>query len=130
MSLLAGIFVLLGGFLGGTARFYVSGAIGQRFGETFPWGTLTVNICGSFLIGVLAGLGRNAGGVYADPLFHDFLLTGFCGGFTTVSSFALQTLNLGIDGERVPAVLNIAGSAIFCLIAVAAGMGAVMAATG
>ena len=61
MSLQACVLVLLGGFLGGLARFFVSGVVGRRFGETFPWGTLVVNVTGDLAIGALAGLARSAG---------------------------------------------------------------------
>lgn len=121
MTLGAAVLVLLGGFLGGFARFAVSGLVGARVGELFPWGTLVVNVAGAFLIGLLAGLGSLAGGAFAGPLVRDFLIVGFCGGFTTVSSFALQTLFLGLDGEERAATLNIVVSAGLCLAAVAAG---------
>jgi CrcB protein len=108
--------VLAGGFLGGLARFGLSGLVASRVGELFPWGTLAVNVLGAFLIGVFAGLAADLG-----PLARDFLIVGFCGGFTTVSSFALQTLALGLDGETRAALLNIAASTALSLLAVAAG---------
>lgn len=120
MSLPAILLVLLGGFLGGIARFHVSGRVGARIGETFPWGTLAVNVSGSFLIGLLFAFGRDLEGA-AGLILRDFLVTGFCGGFTTVSSFALQTVALAADGETRPALLNVAGSAALCLAAVALG---------
>ena len=123
MSVEAALSVLLGGFLGGIARFYVSGLVGRRVGELFPWGTFAVNVSGCFAIGLLAGLAQSAGGVFAAPLVRDFLIVGFCGGYTTVSSFALQTLALGQDGETRAAVLNVLGSTAACLAAVAAGVG-------
>jgi CrcB protein len=121
MSLAACAIVLLGGFCGGVMRFFVSGVVGRAIGETFPWGTLVVNVSGALLIGALAGLGRAAGGVFAGDLFRDFLVVGICGGYTTVSSFCLQTLNLGLDGESGRAVANIVLSTALCVAGVAAG---------
>lgn len=108
--------VLLGGFLGGLARSGLSGLVAARAGGRFPWGTLAVNVSGCGLIGVLAGLGATLG-----PLARDFLVVGFCGGYTTVSSFALQTLVLGRDGEGRAALVNVAASTGLCLAAVALG---------
>jgi fluoride exporter len=121
MTIQALVLVLIGGFGGGAARYFLSGVLARHVGETFPWGTLAVNIAGSFLIGLLAGYGRNLGGALAEPWFHQLALTGFCGGFTTVSSFSLQTLNLGFDGEYRLAVLNVIASASVCVAAVALG---------
>jgi CrcB protein len=121
MSLGGCLLVLLGGFFGGIARFYVSGTVGRRIGETFPWGTLVVNVSGALTIGALAGLARAVGGIFAADLFRDFVLVGLCGGYTTVSSFSLQTLSLGLGGERRAAMLNIILSTSLCVAAVAVG---------
>ncbi|MBN8943488.1 MAG: fluoride efflux transporter CrcB [Rhizobiales bacterium] len=121
MSVAACFLVLVGGFLGGVSRFALSGIVGRRVGETFPWGTLAVNVSGAFLIGVTAGLARFHGGVFAGDLFRDFVVVGVLGGYTTVSSFCLQTLNLALAGERRHAVFNIALSAGLCVAAVAVG---------
>lgn len=125
MNLAACFLVLVGGFLGGVSRFALSGIVGRRIGETFPWGTLAVNVSGAFLIGVAAGLARWSGGIFAGELFRDFAVVGLLGGYTTVSSFCLQTLNLALAGERRPAVLNIILSAGLCVAAVAFGFWAV-----
>jgi CrcB protein len=117
--------VLLGGFFGGISRFFVSGFVGRRIGETFPWGTLIVNVSGAFVIGALAGLARSRGGIYAGEMFRDLALVGFLGGYTTVSSFCLQTLNLALDGEGLRAALNAVLSAGLCIAAVGAGFSAV-----
>jgi len=116
--------VLLGGFLGGISRFFVSGFVGRRIGETFPWGTLIVNVSGALAIGILAGLARSRGGIFAGEMFRDLAFVGFLGGYTTVSSFCLQTLNLALDGEGLQAALNAILSASLCIAAVGAGFAA------
>ena len=121
MSLMGCLLVLLGGFLGGVARFYISGTIGRWIGETFPWGTFVVNVSGCLLIGMLAGLMRTADGQFAGELFRDFAFVGVCGGYTTVSSFCLQTLNLAMDGEPQRAAGNVVLSVVACMVAVAIG---------
>lgn len=121
MTLQACIVVLLGGFFGGICRFLVSGLIGRTVGETFPWGTLVVNISGAMLVGLFAGAAKSLGGAFASDLLRDFIVVGIFGGYTTVSSFALQTMNLALDGEPRHAVLNIIASTVLCLAAVAAG---------
>lgn len=121
MSLEACMLVLIGGFFGGIARFFVSGLAGRGFGETFPWGTFVVNVSGAFLIGLVAGLGRASGGIFAGAMFRDFVVVGVLGGYTTVSSFSLQSLNLALGGESRQAVFNIIGSSLLCLVAVGVG---------
>jgi len=93
MSLEACVLVLFGGLFGGVSRFFLSGFVGRRFGETFPWGTFVVNVTGAFVIGLVAGLARFLGGVFAGEMFRDFVVVGLLGGYTTVSSFCLQSLN-------------------------------------
>jgi fluoride exporter len=116
--------VLLGGFIGGICRFFVSGFVGRRIGETFPWGTLVVNVSGAFVIGILAGLTRSRGGIFSGEMFRDLAFVGFLGGYTTVSSFSLQTLNLALDGQGLQATLNTILSAGLCIAAVGAGFSA------
>lgn len=119
------ISVILGSALGGVARYFVSGVIARRVGETFPWGTLVVNVSGSFLIGVLGALATNDASLLASPNPWLFAVTGFLGCYTTVSSFSLQTLTLARDREGGRAVAYVALSVVLCLIAVACGFGAV-----
>lgn len=112
--------VCLGGGLGGALRYAVSGWIGRRVGETFPWGTLVVNASGGFAIGLLLGLlARQAlpGGLW--PL----LGVGVLGGYTTVSSLSLQTLLLARDGELARAGAYLGLSLLTGLAAAAAGWG-------
>ena len=110
--------VMLGSALGGGARYFFSGLVANSFGETFPWGTMIVNITGSFIIGFFATLTGPDGRVFVGAEGRQFVMTGICGGYTTFSSFSLQTLNLVRDGEIALAGANIGLSFVFCLIAV------------
>jgi CrcB protein len=113
--------IAIGSALGGMARYWCSGIAARLIGETFPWGTIIVNIAGSFIIGFFATLTGPDGRIFADTLTRQFVMLGFCGGYTTFSSFSLQTLALLQDGEWVLASANIAVSVIACLLAVWAG---------
>ncbi|RWM07868.1 MAG: fluoride efflux transporter CrcB [Mesorhizobium sp.] len=126
MTLAACALVLVGGFLGGVSRFFLSGLIGRSIGETFPWGTLVVNVSGALAIGAFAGAARAVGGIFSAELVRDLIVVGLFGGYTTVSSFCLQTLNLALDGERRLAVFNIVASSALCVLAVALGFRAVV----
>ena len=96
----------------------MSGTIAARFGETFPWGTLLVNVTGSFLIGSFATLTGTEGSWLVSPTARQFVMIGICGGYTTFSSFSLQTLSLAQDGEWFKAGANAMLSFALCLIAV------------
>lgn len=109
--------VLIGSALGGLARFVLSGLIGAQFGETFPWGTIVVNITGSFVIGFCAGLTMPGGRVVLSPAMRVFLMTGLCGGYTTFSAFSLQTFTLLSDGQWGKATGNVVGSVALCVVA-------------
>jgi CrcB protein len=113
--------IAIGSALGGMARYWCSGIAARLIGETFPWGTMIVNITGSFIIGFFATLTGPDGRVFADTLTRQFVMIGICGGYTTFSSFSLQTLALLQDGEGVLASANVALSVIACLLAVWAG---------
>lgn len=126
LSFVPYLLVLAGGMLGGMARFFVSGMIGRWIGQTFPWGTLAVNVTGCLLIGALAAAFRHFGADMQQEWLRDFAFVGVLGGYTTVSSFTLQTVNLALDGEAVQAVFNVLGSAAFCLAATASGFWLVM----
>jgi fluoride exporter len=108
----------LGGAIGSVARFWMSGLIASRFGQTFPLGTLVVNVTGSFAIGLFAALSEPEGRWLIHPSLRQFLMIGICGGYTTFSSFSLQTLALIQEGEWLHAVLNSIASFAFCLFAV------------
>ena len=115
------ISVVLGSILGGVARYFLSGAIARRLGETFPWGTLVINVSGAFLIGIFGGLSENRTSLLALPDAWLFAVTGFLGCYTTVSSFSLQTLALARDGQTGRSFGYVVVSVIFCLAAAAAG---------
>lgn len=112
------LFIALGSAIGGAARHWCSVLVAERFGEAFPWGTLIVNVVGSLLIGVLAALAEPDGRWYLDASARQFLMIGVLGGFTTFSSFSLQTLNLMRDGHWLYAAANMVGSVLVCLVAV------------
>jgi CrcB protein len=113
----ATLLVLVGSALGGMARHFLSNAVARRIGETFPCGTLLVNVSGCLVIGALAAFTAADGGIAGQLGAREFLAVGFCGGYTTFSSFSLQTLNLVRDGEWRRAGLNIVGSVAICLAA-------------
>lgn len=110
--------VTLGGAIGSAARFWISGLVASQYGATFPLGTLVVNVTGSFVIGLLAALADPAGRFLATPAFREFFMIGICGGYTTFSSFSLQTLALAQEGEWLRAGLNAVASFALCLFAV------------
>lgn len=110
--------VALGGALGTMGRYFVSGLVANAFGETFPWGTLLINITGSFVIGFFATLTAPDGRLMVSGTTRQFVMVGLCGGYTTFSSFSLQTLNLLRGGEWAPAAGNILGSVVLCMIGV------------
>jgi CrcB protein len=112
------LFIALGGALGSITRYWIAGAVAERVGEQFPWGTILINITGSFLIGLFFGLTGMEGRWLATPNTRAFLLVGICGGYTTFSSFSLQTLVLMRNGEWFRAGANCVISVILCLIAV------------
>ena len=89
----------VGSALGGVARYGLSGIVARSFGETFPWGTLVVNVVGSLLIGFVATITGPDGRLLVNPVTRQFWMPGIFGGFTTFSSFSLQTLSLAQAGE-------------------------------
>ena len=109
---------MLGGALGTGARFWMSGLVAERGGEFFPLGTLVVNVSGSFVVGFFAAFTGLEGPVLVSPRFRQFFMIGLCGGYTTFSSFSLQTLDLARDGDWVKALLNTLLSFACCLAAV------------
>ncbi len=112
--------IALGGALGSMARFWCNGIVSERMGATFPWGTLAVNVAGSFVIGFLGALAAPEGRLQPQTraFTTQFLMVGICGGYTTFSSFSLQTLDLLRDGEWLHAGGNVLLSVLLCMVAV------------
>ncbi|SNR72864.1 fluoride efflux transporter CrcB [Desulfurobacterium atlanticum] len=107
-----------GGFIGAICRFLIAGAVQRAAGGMFPVGTLTVNVLGSFIIGILAMLFQDL----IAPEWKGFFITGFLGALTTFSSFSYETVSLFQEGLVVQAVLNILLNVFLCLCATVFGM--------
>jgi len=114
--------VAIGGALGSMARFWLGIAVAELVGARFPWGTLLINVVGSFVIGWFDVLTGEFGSWTVPPDARVFVLVGICGGFTTFSSFSLQTMQLLQGGEAVRAGAYVLGSVALCLLSVWAGM--------
>ena len=112
------LWVALGGALGSVARFWVNDFVLAKTGSSFPWGILLINVTGSFLIGIFAAFTDPDGRILAAPNVRQFLMIGVCGGYTTFSSFSLETLKRMQDGDWFYAGANIVLSVVLCLIAV------------
>jgi fluoride exporter len=111
MTLLA---VAVGGALGSMARHVVNVAVAQRLERAVPWATFIVNIVGCLVIGALAG--RIASGrLHLSPLLRTFVFVGILGGFTTFSSFGLDTFTLGHGGNHAAAFWNVVGQVVLGL---------------
>jgi CrcB protein len=115
------LLTFVGSAIGGLTRHAVSGFVARRFGERFPTGTMVVNVTGALLMGIVWTAPWSAGPLAQPPLLRDFLMFGVLGGYTTVSSFTLNTFALLQDGEWRSAGLHLGGSWLLCLGAVAAG---------
>lgn len=113
------LLVGLAGLAGTLCRYWLAGALARRYGEAFPWGTLAVNVAGCFLAGLLFFTLRER--FNTGETAQAIVLIGLLGGFTTFSSFGLQTFMLLRDGEVGYAVLNIAASNLLGLLMVWAG---------
>ena len=110
----------MGGFLGAVGRYWISG-LAQKFSDRFPLGTLSVNVLGSFILGLLATLFLEK--MIVNQEIRLFLLVGLLGAFTTYSTFSLETLNLMRSGEWMFAGFNILANVVGTLLAVWAGVG-------
>jgi len=123
------LWIAVGGALGSLARYWVSEALALALGPAFPWGTVLVNVSGSFVIGFVAG-GSGAHGRWIESGFaREFIMVGLCGGYTTFSAFSLQTVSMLQAGDVGRAGLNVAGSLVLCLLATFAGFAAAAALT-
>lgn len=110
----------LGGFAGAITRYLVDGAIADRTGGAFPWGTLVVNVTGSFLLGVLFAMTAERAILPAE--IRGPVMIGFIGAYTTFSTWMLESWGLIEGGSYLPALANLGGSVIVGLVAVAAGL--------
>lgn len=115
------LWVGIGSAMGGIARYWMSLAVAALTGPSFPWGTILINILGSFIIGLFGTLTGVDGKLSVPSDARIFVMTGLCGGFTTFSAFSLQTLDLAHDGKWLGAAANVALSVVLCLGAVTLG---------
>ncbi|TMB55170.1 MAG: fluoride efflux transporter CrcB [Deltaproteobacteria bacterium] len=110
------LLVAFGGMLGSIARYWLAGVIQRLDGVEFPFGTLGVNVLGSFIVGVVMALSLERGTL--PPNARIFLAIGLCGGFTTMSTFSYETMALLRDGQAILGLGNVAATLIACLVAV------------
>jgi CrcB protein len=111
--------IALGAAIGGVARYYLSTAVQHRLGATFPWGTLLINVSGSLLLGFIIRYALATPSMSLE--LRALLTTGFCGGYTTFSTYSYETAALLEDGQYERAGLYAFGSAILALAATLGG---------
>lgn len=114
------IYLAIGGLTGTFARYFLAGAVYELLGTRFPYGTLIVNLTGCFIIGVLTTIAENK--FLLNPNTRVLLMIGFCGAFTTFSTFIFETSNLIRDGETLRAFVNVILSVIIGFIVFRIGM--------
>jgi CrcB protein len=117
-TLISYVWVGAGGALGSIGRFALASLFAEALGERFPWGTIAVNVSGCFIIGLVGMATAPVGRIPAPLDVRQFLMIGVCGGYTTFSSFSLQTLTLMRAGAWAEAGANVAISVIACVAAV------------
>ncbi len=110
------VLVALGGLIGSVGRYWMAGAVQRLNGTEFPVGTFAVNVLGSFVVGLVLALSLDRGLLDAD--LRTFLAVGFCGGFTTMSTFSYETVSLLRDGSTGLALANVGGTVALCSAAV------------
>ena len=118
--MLLALLVGLAAACGALARYLLDQAVARKWESAFPWGTWVINVSGSFVLGVLTGLALHHG---LSAHVVSVLGTGICGGYTTFSTFNVETVRLAEDGSLAGAVGNVAGSIAAGLLAAAAGLG-------
>jgi len=114
------LLISLGAIFGANLRYWVAGWAAGRFGATFPYGTLIINLSGSFVIGLFMTLATER--FLIDPRWRLVVAIGFLGGYTTFSSYTYESMNLLLKGETWLGLLNLLGSSLFGGLAVAAGI--------
>ena len=112
------ILIAIGSAIGGTLRYWLTGVMAEIMGVMFPWGTMLINVTGSIAIGLFATATVGDGPFPVPMEWRSFFMVGVCGGYTTFSSFSLQTLGLIQGGQILWAMLNVAGSVLLCLLGV------------
>ena len=117
------ILVGVAGLAGTILRYWLSGVVARRYGETFPWGTMAVNLAGCFIAGALFQLTEER--FLVNPTLRTVIMIGLLGGFTTFSSYGLQTFTLLKNGEVALATINVVVSNVFALLMVWVGYGVV-----
>jgi len=115
------VMVAVGSALGGVARYWLGIAVVRLLGPSFPWGTILINVLGSFVIGFFGTMTGSQGLIPAPQAVRTLVMVGMCGGFTTFSSFSLQTLELARGDQWFGALANVVLSVVLCLASVTAG---------
>jgi CrcB protein len=121
------LWVAIGGALGSMMRYGFSGVVAQMTGGDFPYGTMFVNVTGALLIGIFASISAPQSRFFVPAPARMFLMTGICGGYTTFSTFSLESFNLLREGEVRPALANMLLSVVLCIFAVWIGYTAALA---
>ena len=124
------LWIAFGSALGGVARYACQDWAARHISETFPWGTMIVNIVGCSFIGFFFTFTGSDGRVIVGPAVRQFVMVGICGGYTTFTSFSLDALNRAREGQWAQAAGYVLGSLVFCLLGVWLGHVAAVAANG
>lgn len=116
------VLVGVGGFVGAQARYGISTLVARRFGTAFPFGTFIINVTGSFILGLFVTLAARA--IFVDQAYHFLIAVGFCGGYTTFSTYTYETLTLLREGNVTRGwVANLIGSFLTGLAGALSGIG-------
>jgi CrcB protein len=108
--------ISLGGILGANSRYLIADWAAQRFGAGFPYGTFIINISGSFLLGFFMAFLQDR--AFVNPSYRLFFATGFCGAYTTFSTFTYESLRLWQDGSFLLAITNLIGSLVVGMLGI------------